>query len=107
MIGGRFEDTNQPNILISDVQSRIPAIGQYIQEKFPQYLEDSYNISTETILTTERVYFLMTYQNSQGLFLAIGSDDSEGNKQVNTFVRLGAGSASKQATPIKLDTKLI
>ena len=54
-----------------------------------------------------RMYFLLTYINIKGLFLTIGSIDDEDSIDLNTFVRLGAGSASPVPQPISLEPKVI
>ena len=43
------------------------------------------------LLTTERVYAVITYINIVGTFLGIASCDHDDNVKVNTFVRLGPG----------------
>ena len=56
------------------------------------YLQDATLVHTESIVTTQRFYCLATYVNIVGTFLVIGSSDAQDVSQVNTFVRLGAGS---------------
>ena len=46
-------------------------------------------------MTSLRVYSVLTYINIVGTFLVIGSCDANDVIQINTFVRLGAGSAEE------------
>ena len=78
-----------------ELDAKTAAIDIFVRERYWYYLRGATIVHTETLLTTQRVYSLITYINIVGTFLVIGSCDSDDNIQVNTFVRLGAGSTSK------------
>ena len=75
-----------------ELDAKTAAIDAYVREKYWYYLRGAQIIHTESILTTQRVYSLITYINIVGTFLVIGSCDANDVIQINTFVRLGAGS---------------
>lgn len=76
-----------------ELDAKTAAIDEYVREKYWYYLRGAQIVHTESILTTQRVYSLITYINIVGTFLVIGSCDANDVIQINTFVRLGAGSA--------------
>ena len=78
-----------------ELDAKTAAIDIYVRERYWYYLRGAAIVHVESLLTTQRVYSLLTYINIVGTFLVIGSCDADDNIQVNTFVRLGAGSADK------------
>lgn len=69
-------------------------MDQYVRDKYWYYLKGAAIIHKDSLQTTQRVYAVFTYINIVGTFLVITSCDADNNVQVNTFVRLGAGSAN-------------
>ena len=73
-----------------------------MRKNYWYYLDKARLIHQESILTTRRLYVVLTYVNIVGTFLVIGSCDENDVVQVNTFVRLGAGSA-EDIRPITIE----
>lgn len=83
-------------------------IDEYIRENYWYYVRGAKLIHTEAIRTTKRVYAVLTYINIVGTFLVIGSCDKNDAVQVNTFVRLGAGSRNpEEMAPIEIKPAVI
>ena len=52
-------------------------------------------MSSSPVKTTEKLYVILSYINITGTYSILASiDDKTGNIQVNTFVRLGAGTST-------------
>lgn len=68
-------------------------MDDHVRKTYWYYLDKARLIHQESILTTLRLYVVLTYVNIVGTFLVIGSCDANDVVQVNTFVRLGAGSS--------------
>ena len=88
------------------LDAKTAAIDIFVRERYWYYLRGASIVHKESLLTTQRVYSLLTYINIVGTFLVIGSCDANDNIQVNTFVRLGAGSAD-QIKPIVIQPSVV
>ena len=77
-----------------DVDVKTRAVDEHIRKKYWYYLQKANIIHNEHILTSLRLYIVITYVNIVGTFLVIGSCDADDIIHVNTFVRLGAGAAN-------------
>ena len=89
-----------------ELDAKCAAIDTHVREKYWYYLRGAQIIHKETILTTQRVYCLLTYINIVGTFLVIGSTSADDVVQVNTFVRLGAGS-TEAVQPIAIQPTVV
>ena len=89
-----------------EIDGKCSEIDTHVREKYWYYLRGAQIIHKESILTTQRVYCLITYINIVGTFLVIGSTNSADVIQVNTFVRLGAGS-TEAVQPIAIQPTVV
>ena len=96
-----IEGEEQETITQEELDAKTAAIDEYVRKNYWYYLNGAKLIHSESILTTQRVYSVLTYVNIVGTFLVIGSCDANDVVQVNTFVRLGAGS-SDTIKPIRI-----
>lgn len=77
-----------------DVDAKTKAVDEHLRNTYWYYLggrDPALLVHSESILTSKRVYVVLTYVNIVGTFLVIGSCDENDNVWVNTFVRLGKG----------------
>ena len=97
---------DQEALTQAELDAKTAAIDAFVRERYWYYLRGATIVHTETLLTTQRVYSLITYINIVGTFLVIGSCDADDNIQVNTFVRLGAGS-TEAIRPIVIQPSVV
>ena len=65
-------------------------------------------VHSERIVTSLKIYVVLTYINIVGTFLGIFSCDKDDNIFVNTFVRLGGGVRNaKKLEPIEMKLSII
>lgn len=65
-------------------------------------------MSTNTLLTNQKLYVILTYINITGTYMVMASiDDKTTDIKINTFLRLGAGSSTNDVKPIVVQPKLI
>lgn len=91
-------------------EEKVAMCDQYIRDHYWYYVRDAKIVHQDSIQTTQRVYAVFTYVNIVGTFLVISSCDADDNVQINTFVRLGAGSAHPEdvaSVVIGAETKVI
>ena len=89
-------------------QEKVQLLDEYIRANYWQYVRGAKIIHFETIPTSLRLYAVFTYVNIVGTFLVITSCDADDVIQVNTFVRLGAGSRNlDEIEAIVLEPKVI
>ena len=77
-----------------DLDLKTQVVDEFIRKRYWYYLggrDPAVLVHHETLQTTKRVYFVLTYINIVGTFLVISSCDEKDNVFINTFVRLGAG----------------
>lgn len=88
------------------IDAKIKCTDKYVRDTYWYYLRDAKLVNSESIATTQRIYAVLTYINIVGTFLVIGSCNSEEIVQINTFVRLGAGSTG-EIRPIKIEPTVV
>lgn len=71
-------------------------------------MDKAYLMSTNTLLTNQKLYVILTYINITGTYMVMASiDDKTTDIKINTFLRLGAGSSTNDVKPIVVQPKLI
>ena len=99
------EDKEDPVI---DLDVKTALIDEHVRKHYWYYLRGAELVHKEGIITTQRVYSVITYINIVGTFLVIGSCNKNDVIQVNTFVRLGAGSRNpEEMKPIEIKPSVI
>ena len=87
-------DEDEENLTADDIDEKIKKIDEYARKRYWYYLsgrDEAILVHSERIVTSLRVYVVLTYINIVGTFLGIFSCDKADNIYVNTFVRLGGG----------------
>ena len=104
-------DEEEENLTVEDIDEKINLINEYARKKYWYYLggrDPASLVHSERIVTSLRVYVVLTYINIVGTFLGIFSCDKNDNIYVNTFVRLGGGSANiHKLAPIEMKPSII
>ncbi len=98
-----MDDSEENAITNIDVDAKTKAVDEHLRKTYWYYLggrDPALLVHAESILTSKRVYVVLTYINIVGTFLVIGSCDENDNVWVNTFVRLGAGHFTKDIKEI-------
>ena len=92
----------------NQLQENKNKIDQYLRKTYWYYLDKAYLMSTNTLLTNQKLYVILTYINITGTYMVMASiDDKTTDIKVNTFLRLGAGSSTNDVKPIVVQPKLI
>lgn len=64
-----------------------------IKKKYGQFLEGAVEVNRQKIMTNQRVFLTITYENEMGKFLAYAFCDKGLQVKVEIFMRLGDGNA--------------
>ena len=104
-------DEEEEALTQDDIDEKIKKIQEFARKRYWYYLggrDEATLVHAERIVTSLRVYVVLTFINIVGTFLGIFSCDKADNIYVNTFVRLGGGSKNRdKLQPIEMKPSVI
>ena len=66
-----------------------------IKKKYEAFLDGAVEINRQKIMTNQRMFLTVTYENKMGKFLALAYCDNSLQVRIEVFMRLGDGNAQK------------